>query len=633
LLSSGALWLNMPPGVAQLANLAGVTALSIDALQGCFSGFTLLYKASSASRDLSTIRVMIQLEQHKLDSWAIEVGLFDEEPVLNVNSNDAAQIPRILQQLEVLLTDVKRLKSTYKLDVEIAAEQQLCDVPDMLDTIARPPWQDRFGSSAAKVLLEGQTMLRKLRWVSVDEERVRKLLEQVRYFLGELRDYLDRAKRMGLENRVEMIYRIHLSQSTNQQYLSFASEDRDPTALGPSLNAAAKLRQKGLMLGLLEGVSTSEGIEMSIRSRTESTTSLTRLQRLNSGALASMKLSKRNLRVESLSRDVLRQLAYYNDELVMLEWRLVEATAYEGSKSRVNKITHLLHELTDPSFHSLQCIGFLEDPDMRRYGFVHVIPDPTVSSLNVRNSSQNGDATRFPISIITLQDFFDTMGCPSLNVRFQIAITIIESVMQLHTTGWLHKGLRSGNIVILKPATSIPGDPEDLLQLQMYLTGYTYARSDDPSESTEPSPAQIDAELYRHPLSLGSSRTRYRMGFDLFSVGCILLEIALWSSLSKILVNAVDGQLESQVLAAHLLRAKMHFVSGVMAAGGEDGAFAGGILKRVEAAAGEAYARVVTDCLRAAEHGSVDAVHDEKGFVLELENSSLLRFRRLVEII
>lgn len=633
----------MSLGVGQLANIAGVTALSIDALQGCFNGFALLYKASSsAGRDLSTIRVMIQLEQHKLDSWAVAVGLFDEQPTLHVSSNDAAQIPPILRQLELLLTDVRRFKSTYNLDVAVTAEQQPSGGPETLDVNAAPPWQDRFGSSAAKVLLEGQTMWRKLKWVSVDEERVRKLLEQVRYFLGELRDYLDRAKRLGLENRVEIMYRIHLSNSTNQHYLSFASEDRDPTALGPCLNAAARLRQKGLMLGILEGTSAGDSIELPSRGPTQSANSVARTQRSISGALTSMKLSKRNLRVESLSRDVLRQLAYYKDKLVMLEWRLAETTAYEGSRSRVNKISHLLHELTDPSFHSLQCIGFLEDPDMRRYGFVHDISLPTLSAVDVRNSSQDCDTTSFPVSIVALRDLFDTMACPSLNVRLQIAIIILESVMQLHTSGWLHKGLRSGNIVVLRSSTSPSGDPLNLHRPQMYLTGYTHARSDDPAESTEPSPAQIDAELYRHPHSLGPSRTRYRMCFDLFSVGCILLELALWSSLAKTLAQSAipelgrsveNSQLESQVLAAHLLSAKRKFISGIDAVEQENGAFARGIVKRVEAAAGEAYARIVMEYLRAAESESVNFAYGEKDFVLELENSSLLQFRHLVEII
>lgn len=62
---------------------------------------------------------------------------------------------------------------------------------------------------------------------------------------------------------------------------------------------------------------------------------------------------------------MLRQLAYYNDKLVPLEWRIVEDTAYEAAKSRVNKISHLLYELVDPSFLSLKCIGFLEDLGIR----------------------------------------------------------------------------------------------------------------------------------------------------------------------------------------------------------------------------------------------------------------------------
>lgn len=52
---------------------------------------------------------------------------------------------------------------------------------------------------------------------------------------------------------------------------------------------------------------------------------------------------------------------------------------------------------------------------------------------------------------------------------------------------------------------------------------------------TEPLKSDLEADLYRHPLSLGSSRLSFRKSFDIFSVGCTLLEIGLWSNLRQIL--------------------------------------------------------------------------------------------------
>lgn len=625
----------------QLGNIAGVTSLSINALCGCFNAFGVLYKATSAGRDLSTIRLMIRLEQHKLDSWAIAVGLFDQQPALHVSSNDAAHVPEILKELEILLTDVQRLKATYGLDVEYSTEQNLPGDLTTVESASEIPWKDRFGSSATKVLVEGRTLWRKLRWVSVDEDRVRKLLEQVRYFLGELWRYLDRAQRESLENTVKMMSRMTLSNSTDQHYLSIASEEQDPLGLGPSLNAVARLRHQGLMLDLLDGPS-SEGIELSSFHVARSSTASS-ARTLNSGSLTSMRLSKKHLRVERVSRDILRQLAFYKNKLVLLEWRLMEAGTYEAAETRVNKISHLLHELTDSSFHSLQCMGFLEDRDLRRYGFVLDASEAVLSALNMRTMPLGIGAPTFPVSLVALREIFESMTSPSLNVRLHIAITILESVMQLHTSGWLHKALRSDNVILLKSTASIPEATIDFTRQQMYLTGYGYARSDDPAESTEPSPAQVDEELYRHPLSLGSSRMRYRMCFDLFSIGCILLEISLWSSFAKTLTQETASkpgtalgasQSEPQLYAEQTLIARRRFVSGVRGTGSEDdGAFARSIMKGVEAAAGEAYAQMVLSYLKAAENGSPEMAHGEKDFVLKLENSSLVYLRRLAGII
>ncbi|MCJ1423914.1 hypothetical protein MMC29_001799 [Sticta canariensis] len=75
---------------------------------------------------------------------------------------------------------------------------------------------------------------------------------------------------------------------------------------------------------------------------------------------------------------------------------------------------------------------------------------------------------------------------------------------------------------------------------------------------TEPLESELEADLYRHPLSLGNSRLSFRKSFDIFSVGCTLLEIGLWSSLRQILERHSARQLPSrpQVQQQHRLLQK-----------------------------------------------------------------------------
>ena len=68
-----------------------------------------------------------------------------------------------------------------------------------------------------------------------------------------------------------------------------------------------------------------------------------------------------------------------------------------------------------------------------------------------------------------------------------------------------------------------------------YLAGYDYARPDHPDERTEEAVAKPELELYRHPEIQGVTSPKFRKAFDLFALGCVLLEVGLWSNLRFIL--------------------------------------------------------------------------------------------------
>src|SRR5215475_9310014 len=102
-------------GVSAVSAVCGIVSLSVTLLHGCFKGFALLYDASSYGRNVSTIRTMILVEQHKLHTWAQEAGLFEEHQDLRVNHQDFDMVPVILTQLDELLTDINALKVRYGL--------------------------------------------------------------------------------------------------------------------------------------------------------------------------------------------------------------------------------------------------------------------------------------------------------------------------------------------------------------------------------------------------------------------------------------------------------------------------------------------------------------------------------------
>ena len=56
-----------------------------------------------------------------------------------------------------------------------------------------------------------------------------------------------------------------------------------------------------------------------------------------------------------------------------------------------------------------------------------------------------------------------------------------------------------------------------------------------------------ERDPYRHPLAQGPSRSHFRKSFDLFALGCVLYEIALWKSLQDIFSSSLMS-LDSQAL-------------------------------------------------------------------------------------
>jgi hypothetical protein len=116
-----------------------------------------------------------------------------------------------------------------------------------------------------------------------------------------------------------------------------------------------------------------------------------------------------------------------------------------------------------------------------------------------------------------------------LATRFKIAESLTRSVWYLHTVGWLHKNIRSSNIVFLS------SEQNSTEFSSPFLVGFEYARLE--SEVTNYSGSDDDRlkNLYRHPDRQGSPTTRFARLHDLYALGLVLLEIGLWRPLGSLL--------------------------------------------------------------------------------------------------
>lgn len=133
-----------------------------------------------------------------------------------------------------------------------------------------------------------------------------------------------------------------------------------------------------------------------------------------------------------------------------------------------SKRGYSLAEMEDPAFHSMSYLGFLKILMGGRYA--HLFEPPVATTPNFTMKSL--------VHLYALP-----LYRPSLNQRVAIAVALTETVLQLHTAGRLHKGIRPHNVLFFKLGTEDWNDSD--VMSAAYLSGYDCARADAPLETTE----------------------------------------------------------------------------------------------------------------------------------------------------
>lgn len=174
------------------------------------------------------------------------------------------------------------------------------------------------------------------------------------------------------------------------------------------------------------------------------------------------------------------------------------------------------------ALHILHFCGYFQSLDRHAFGLVYEFP---------QQASNDSPITLHGIIQATKQKQYSP---PSLGERFALAESLASTLLDLHKASLLHKSISSSNIAFL-------GKEQGLRQ--WYLTGFNHSRPNDPKAFTEGPPASRDAQMYHHPeyTTEGTRHgNRFRLEFDYYSLGLVLLEIALWDTIT--LVKASSRQ-------------------------------------------------------------------------------------------
>ncbi|KAF2115015.1 prion-inhibition and propagation-domain-containing protein [Lophiotrema nucula] len=515
--------------------------LHMTCLNGCVKGLVVLSKAKHYNRDVSDVRLRTQLALHSLTTWAEEAGLMQEPPTLLMSANNAALVPEILGQLETLLLDLHQLEQRYGLYLQPTSEDVEALYDDDITLAGTVHKQHEYTKRPLTIFRKRKEPWKRLRWVTLDDKKFGRLLDKAKSYIGEMERFLEQAKQERRDRYLEHCLRDAILNASGPQELGVIGTEYEKAPSKLAIAAAAKLKRTRLMLGFSDSASTS--LMMPHLSKSLSVSSMG--SRLDSAMISKiansepkeMKLSMRLLTLTRVARaQPLRTLAQYDGRTVLLEWKNVADMADPTISKRVNEVAALLQDL-GPMFHSLQCRGFVSDFVDKRYGYIFDLPEELDNSSQAVKPKQPGlTALGLHPELRSLRQALDEVGVPSLNLRLSLAVTLLENLLNLHTSGWLHKELRSDNVILIRD-TNTPREnvTEELASFSIYVAGYVYSRVDSPGEMTEPLRSELEADLYRHPSLLSDSRQSYRKSLDIFSVGCTLLEIGLWSSFRQIL--------------------------------------------------------------------------------------------------
>jgi hypothetical protein len=548
------------------------------------AGYELIADACRLEKNAQALLVKFKIEEHRLVNWGKLVQLDYTEEQLLLNHMSRGMIMDILHQQQKLLASFGRLdqrysrlvkpllqeqKEAFVIDSDRLLENGGSTLEDGKQSVQFPPAEELV-KKALRWLAKSRDVPKRIRWASWDHKNMETLIVKLSEFNDKMYDALDRAQMdTMLEMQTRFNYQIVLlnrqmenmvqiwqsDRITHQPHGMIADmEDSDYnlsnsiTRFGyrnPLQPLGALAQQKFVHLAIEDSAYFSEEYSNSIdlphlaSHIRETELSLSDIHTLDGLAFP-----------EDMDEGA-RTPAIYDGAQVWIEWKPNDSTSCQPDngyvdpkiRSRVQKLAALLAQNNRKvRFRAPYCLGyFIDESDDResRFGLVFEKPAivaPSTMPTTLRSlieDSANGKSE-----------------VPSLTDRITLMKLLAETLERLHAVDWLHKGLRSANILFFQSKNERGemhvnfGDP--------YVSGFDYSRPATSDDMTEPPIANPYSDMYRHPVvqstgnrapsysphSTGTpneSRESYKKSFDIYSLGLLFMEICHWRPLESML--------------------------------------------------------------------------------------------------
>lgn len=220
--------------------------------------------------------------------------------------------------------------------------------------------------------------------------------------------------------------------------------------------------------------------------------------------------------------DQTRAMATYGREDVIIDWRCCEDDTWRkrnpaAFQLRIANLTKILNrDLSLLNLSVLQCVGYL-DHNTNITGYAFRLPSDSLPGQQ-------------PLTLHQLLTNVKSSGdIPSLGERFELAKALASTVFEIHNIGWVHKNIQPKNILFW-PRHGTNDEPNIM---KPYVLGFDISRPDLPGEMSEKPPVSPEDDLYRHPDYKGEKSNSFQPSFDIYSLGIVLFEVALWRSVGS----------------------------------------------------------------------------------------------------
>lgn len=309
--------------------------------------------------------------------------------------------------------------------------------------------QRRSSNERASSPQQAHSVWQKASWAVTDKQKMEQLVKEIQSLNNQLFKFLQHQAVVDIQKTQDMMSRALMFLCNNNAELKNVEDLLSTNTTATSVKEAALVKKWRLML------------------KTDLQNTKSALQRASTG-LADADI--RYFSFQKLSSAISQEkqgvcVAEHNDWTVFVEWRTIPNNG-EAMKASLKRLAKLIQVANDPAFQALPCQGYVEHVEIGRFGLVSNITYLTTSTPAVS------------FKTASLNDLIKQRGWAPLATRMRIAYEMAEAVLQLHTVGWLHKSIHSGNIRFVIPN---PGQANKIALEKPYPVGYDYARPDTES--------------------------------------------------------------------------------------------------------------------------------------------------------